>query len=220
MKNAVLFLTALLLGLSACQSSSSLIRVSPEDDLVKVFEEAESGSTIRLEKKTYQLSRRLELINKEKLTIEGNGAEILLDNPNTDVLFMAECKDIVLKDFMAKHNDPQGPVGCSGNVLHIMDCSNVLVDGCELNGSGVVGISAYNTDLNVKDCHLHNNSECPIVYMGPSIALAGNLFENNGTNAIYFEYVEKEEEEGWPPAHKISSDTQLEGLLMRNNVFK
>lgn len=212
----------LLLFASACSTPSNLLRVSPSDDLNKIIEEAEDGATIRLQKKTYQISQRINLINKQELSIDGRGAQIILNDPDSDVMLIENCEAIVLKNFMAKHVDPQGPVGCTGSVIQISNSSDVFLEKCELNGSGIVGISAYESgDLKVKDCHFHHNSDYAIIYMGPSISLAGNLFEHNGNNnAIYFKYLPEGEAAGWPPTDKITADTQKKGLLMRDNVFK
>lgn len=207
--------------MAACNTPSNLQRVGPTDDLNKIISEAEPGATIQLEKKVYAISERLHISNKKQLTIDGKGAQIILNDPNSDVMFIDNCEGLVLKNFMAKHTDPEGPVGCTGNVVHIMDSKNVLLDHCELNGSGIVGIAAYSTELNVKNCHFHHNSEYAIIYMGPSIALAENRFDNNGhDNAIYFKYLPKGESPGWPPEHEITSDTQKKGLLMRDNRFE
>lgn len=208
---------------SSCQTSNKLLKTaSSEMEIQKMINEAEEGTIIQLKKKIYKLENLIQIENKKKLTIDGNGASLILNSLETDVIRVIKSEDIVLKNFMAKHIEPSGPVGCTGNVILVDYCKNIRIEDCELNGSGIVGIASYHSsNLVIKNNHIHNNSEYPIISQNESTIIEGNLFENNGENVIYYEYVSMGEFAGWPPTNKIGEDeNNMEGLKMKNNTFK
>lgn len=85
---------------------------------------------------------------------------------------------------------------------------DILIQDCDLNGSGIVGIVVYNIDnLWVVDNYIYENSEYVIIYQGLLLLLINNVFEENGNgNVIYFSYVLKDGVLGWFLEEKIGVD--------------
>ena len=215
----LLFATTCLFWTCGSVKDTNLLNI---DDLPTVLNSLASGSSVKLATKVYELNQVIMLDGKENITIDGNGSTLVMNSLSENVIHLTKCTNIQLLNFKATHIEPSGPTGCTGNVIYIDDSSEVLVQDCDLNGSGIVGIAAYNVDnLQVKDNYIHENSQYSIIFQGPSLLLANNTFEDNGNgNVIYFSYVEKDGILGWPPDTQIGTDTQREGLVMRDNVFK
>lgn len=218
MKKIVLFIALASLLAASCGSAGLLVT----DDLSRSLNALSSGASVKLKQGDYLLDETVLLNGKQDITIDGNGSTLTVNSLSDHVIHVANCSNIRLINFKATHIEPSGPVGCTGNVLLLENSSDVLVEGCDLNGSGIVGIASYNVDnLRVLNNFIHENSEYSIIYQGPSLLLDGNIFEENGNgNVIYFSYVEKDGMMGWPPDEQITTDTQLQGLVMRNNLFK
>jgi parallel beta-helix repeat protein len=221
MKSFHFLILGLLFFLSACQPTKLIQKASSGSDLQKLINQAEEGAIIKLEQKVYKIDELIYIRNKKKLTIEGNGASLILNSLTTDVIEIRNSENIILKNFMAKHFEPSGPTGCTGNVISIDESKNIQIEGCELNGSGIVGIASYHSEnLIFKNNHIHNNSKYPIISQNASVIIEGNTFENNGNNVIYFEHVPQGESASWPPSDQLSEDKNMEGLIMKNNKFK
>ena len=218
MKKIVLFIFVASLLAASCGSAGLLVT----DNLTMSLNTLTSGTSVKLKQGDYLLDETILLDGKQDITIDGNGSTLTVNSLSNHVIHVANCSNIRLINFKATHIEPSGPVGCTGNVLLLENSSDILVEGCDLNGSGIVGIASYNVDnLRVLNNFIHENSEYSIIYQGPSLLLDGNIFEENGNgNVIYFSHVEKGGMMGWPPDEQIAMDTQLQGLVMRNNTFK
>jgi parallel beta-helix repeat protein len=139
-----------------------------------------------------------------------------MQNMADDVLFIDNSNNIKLINFKATHIEPKGPVGCTGNVIHIENGSDITIEDCDLNGSGIVGIAAYGTkDLKVINNYIHENSQYGIIYQGPQIEIKGNRFQDNANGNIYFSY----QSITWPPDQLINSNQNSKGLTMSSNTF-
>ncbi len=215
MKNVILAIVLIpTLFLFSCKSSQTALLSSIDHTS---FSKIESGSNVKLKKGVYHLESRLEINSKENITIDGNGSTFIMKSLSDDVISIQDSKNITLKNFTATHIEPDGPVGCTGNVILISKGSNILIEKCELNGSGIVGVSAYETEnLKIKDNYIHKNSQYGIIYQGPSVEITGNTFENNANGNLYFSYNNL----NWPPQDLINSDTNKEGLKMSGNIYK
>jgi len=72
-----------------------------------------------------------------------------------DVLRLENCQGVTLKGFNAGHTEEQG--SCTGDVLALESCSDMLIENCSLFGCGVHGINAYGcNDIEVKDTEIHH----------------------------------------------------------------
>jgi hypothetical protein len=87
---------------------------------------------------------------------------------------------------------------------------------CDLNGSGIIGIAAFNTtNLLVENCLLHQNSSYGIVSQASTIKIMNNTFQANGKGHIAF----SETIDNWPPENMIKTNKNMKGLEMEGNIF-
>lgn len=213
MKNLVYVIVTVLILLS-CNTAEKSIKIKNIEEIC--LNKIDSGSSIQLKKGTYKLSSPISIIRKSNISIDGNGSTLIMQNMADDVLFIDNSNNIKLINFKATHIEPEGPVGCTGNVIHIENGSGITIEDCDLNGSGIVGIAAYGTkDLRIINNYIHENSQYGIIYQGPQIEIKGNKFQDNGNGNIYFSYQSIK----WPPNQLINSNQNSKGLTMSSNTF-
>lgn len=192
------------------------------DNLFDIIKDAKWGDIIKLEKKVYDLYRTLKIIGKENIIIDGNGAKLICHSPESNIISIQNSKNIIIKNIKVNHSKPAtGYVGCTGNVIDIYKSSYIRIEDSEINGCGIVGVMASNTDnLKIVNNYIHDNMDYSIIYIGPSIIIKDNIFEDNGhNNALWYSFKEKGES-GWPPEERIYKDHTKKGLEMKNNIFK
>ena len=214
MKRITFKILASLLIIS-CGSSKNVTKINTLDSILS--NNIESGSNLKIDKGTFELDYPIKILGKENIIIDGNGTTLVMRNMAEDVIYIENCNNITLMNFKATHIEPEGPIGCTGNVVHIEGGANIVIEKCDLNGSGIVGIAAYNTEnLEVSNNFIHENSQYGIIYQGPQIKIKGNVFEKNTKGNIYFSYMDT----SWPPNEKINTNQNKDGLKMTNNIFK
>ena len=209
---SIIFASIFIFSCNSCRDITTINKLN------SIFlDNIESGSNLKLDKGTYELDYPIRILGKENITIDGNGATLIMRNKAYDVIYIQNSDNITLMNFKATHIEPKGPTGCTGNVIHIEGGANVLIEKCDLNGSGIVGIAAYRTkNLTVSNNFIHQNSQYGIIYQGPQIEIKGNIFEKNTKGNIYF----SDTDTSWPPNEKINTNQNKEGLKMSNNIFK
>ncbi len=214
---SVLILTVILQGFFVNAQT-----VSTSDELFEAIANATDGTTIKLEAKTYKIDEAIVIDGIDALTIDGGGATIILNSTEENVFTITNSVNFTLKNIKAKHTDPSGPLGCLGNVVFIDNCPGATFKNCDLNGSGIVGIAAYNCDaLQVLNCYIHKNSQYGIIYQGSDLLVKKTTFENNGNdNVIYYSYVDPGKYGGWPPEEKIKENVTRQHLVLKKNIFK
>jgi len=214
MKRTVIKILISLMVIS-CSSSKNVVKIDKLDLLLN--NNIKSGSNIEIDKGTYKLDTPLKLIGKENVVINGNASTFIMQNGADDVVFLENCKNITLMNFKATHIEPKGPIGCTGNVIHIEGGNDILIENCNLNGSGIVGIAAYQTqNLKVNNNFIHENSQYGIIYQGPGIEINRNVFEDNTKGHIYFSHIDT----SWPPKEKINTNQNKDGIKMSKNKFR
>jgi hypothetical protein len=216
MKN-LFYLTLIFLFGCSTTGLDKVVYVDNEDALYRALEGGNGSHIIKLKKKTYHLRDPLVIDYQQDLTLDGNGATVILHSMIDDVIVINSSHRISIKDIKASHTAPKGAAGCTASVILINGGSDIVISNSELNGSGLVGVAAYGTDnLTISSNYIHNNSAYPIIYQGPRATILGNTFENNGNkNRIAFSYKSTD----WPPQENIGSDTNMNGLVMERNNF-
>ena len=186
--------------------------------LQKVLEGEPGGSVIRLAPGTYHTLSPIRFQNLDNLRLEAQSAYLILESTDDNVIEVINSSRLAIVGIHARHAKPSGPVGCLGSVILIENSEQVEIAESELDGSGIVGIAAYDSpDLLIRDNYIHNNSSYPVVYQGPSVTFMDNRFEDNGNrNCIGF----STSSENWPPEQNICKDTTLIGLHMEGNRFE
>ena len=203
----------------SCRDSpnAKVLKINNEQGLYAFLEKNTDVSVVELENRIYKLDRPLIFNRLKNITINGNDAVLILDLLDSDVMKIEECENLVINNIKALHVEPSGPVGCTGNVIVINGGSNITISNSEINGCGVVGVAAYDSeDLKIIRNYIHKNSSFSIIYMGPSVAIKYNKFENNGNkNRIAYRV-----SSGWPPKEYLDADITKNGLIMEGNIFR
>ncbi len=224
--NKLLTLSAFFcLFLFSCNTSSSLKsskeqQIAGKEELESLYKRLETGGKIKLKNQIYYLDRPLMISSKEDLVLDGNGCTFIMKNKNEDVLIVERSNNIILKNFKATHIEPEGPIGCTGSVIQVRENVGVLIEKCELNGSGIIGVMSYDTkDLKVVENYIYNNSDFGVLYnVNTTLEIKGNKFEDNGASGN--DHVAKALNDFLSEVEKIDKDTNKEGLKMSDNTFK
>lgn len=191
-----------------------------EEELNSLYNGLKTGENIKLKKLVYYLDRPLMISGKTDFTLDGNGCTFIMKDKSEDVMIVENSRNITLTNFKATHIEPDGPIGCTGSVIQVRDNENVSIKKCALNGSGIIGVTAYNTkNLSVVGNYIFNNSEYGILFdMGTTIEIKSNNFEDNGSNGN--DHVVKALNAYLSEVEPINKGMNTEGLKMSNNIFK
>jgi len=194
--------------------------VATASDVEALYKGLETGGVLKLKKLVYNLDRPLTVTGQNNLVLDGNGCTFIMQNKSEDVLTIRNSNNVILKNFKATHIEPDGPIGCTGSVIQLDGNNNVLIERCQLNGSGIIGVVSYNNNnLRVIDNYIYNNSKYGILFDGAtSIEIKNNKFEDNGENGN--DHVAKALNDFLSEVEKIEKSTNREGLKMSNNTFK
>ena len=192
------------------------IQASNEKDLYEIFDQITDTKVIELKNRIYNLDKPLILNKLSHITINGNGAVLVLDSLVNDVVELNRCHNVTIDNIKALHKEVNGPVGCTGNVILINGGSNITIINSELNGCGVVGVTAYNSiNLKIISNYIHKNTHYPIIYDGPSVTIKDNIFENNG-NQNKIAYMAGSP---WPPLQFFNTNVTTKELIIEGNTF-
>ncbi|MBQ9664766.1 MAG: right-handed parallel beta-helix repeat-containing protein [Oscillospiraceae bacterium] len=88
---------------------------------------------------------QLRIFGVSNLYLLGSGSarcSIVTEPRYSNVLCFADCDSLGLRGLSVGHTPEQGY--CSGGVLDLAGCMDVIIDACDLYGCGTVGISATN----------------------------------------------------------------------------
>ena len=189
------------------------------EEVSALYSAVSQGRSIKLKHKIYYLNGPLRIANKSDFTLDGDSCTFYQKDPAADVIIVESSNGIVLKNFKATHIEPTGPLGCTGNVIQVYGSNRVTVEGCQLNGSGIIGVTAYSSkDLNVKNNFIFNNSRYGILYdKDCTIEIANNRFTDNGPGGN--DHVVKALNPVLSEIEAITADENKEGLRMAGNSF-
>ena len=185
--NKLTFLSSLalifLMGLlnQSCNSTKGLsnavvTKVATADEVNALYQSIRTSNNVQLPPRIYNLDTPIMISGKSDFTLDGNGSTFIMERKSEDVLIVENCTNITLKNFKATHVEPDGPIGCTGSVVQVRYNDGVTVQGCQLNGSGIIGIVSYTTkNLKVINNYIYNNSEYGVLYSTDStLELNGN----------------------------------------------
>ncbi|MCI4671939.1 MAG: right-handed parallel beta-helix repeat-containing protein [Bacteroidia bacterium] len=178
------------------------------------------GKAVELKDLIYHLSEPLMISNRTDFTLDGHGCTFIMENKDADVVVVENSFNVTLKNFKATHVEPEGPIGCTGSVLQVRESMNVLIEKCKLNGSGIIGVTTYNTqNLKVVSNYIYNNSKYGVLFDGEtSIEIKENIFENNGPSGD--SHVVKALNAYLSEVEAIPAGTKRDGIMLSGNVFK
>jgi len=144
-----ILLAALSLGSAFAQ------RVVKVDTAREFIEAIAPGAVIQLAPGRYDLSsvarfqsdwarwdessgeRELVIEEVEELEISGEGAELTVSSPYARILSFRGCSTVALRGLSMAHRVSEP---CMAGVLGFENCADIVIEGCELRGSGAVGL--------------------------------------------------------------------------------
>ncbi|MEE2765283.1 MAG: LamG-like jellyroll fold domain-containing protein [Candidatus Neomarinimicrobiota bacterium] len=97
--------------------------------------------------------------NKNNITIKGEMVTGIVQNDlNKPVLIINNSENIVFHDLRFGHTEtPRGV--CDAEVIVIDGSRKIYINGCEISGSGTIGVKGTNSDeIAVVSCFIHDNS--------------------------------------------------------------
>ncbi|MCB9639382.1 MAG: right-handed parallel beta-helix repeat-containing protein [Myxococcales bacterium] len=155
------------------------------DKFQETINQSNPGDTILLRAGIYRYKKGLQIHNVDKLSIEGQGEVwIIVEDLYDDVFQIKDSSDITIRFIKARHARPLGKFNCEGAVIRAMNSKRIWIDHCELNGSGAVGIRAFEVrDLVATHNFIHHNTLAAFMIMQSRwIAIHHNTIVNNGSS--------------------------------------
>lgn len=100
----------------------------------------------------------LTIHSTKNLNIIGNKNNIIIENSESGVLHFAENENLAISQMHIYHDLPVAEeCGNFAPVVSFEWCHNVLIDECQLNGSGTVGVYATESDfVEIKNTKIYN----------------------------------------------------------------
>lgn len=132
--------------------------------------------------------------------LEGNGASEIQCRKYYENVLWLNGSDITVRNLKLRHFKP-GTIdsqNCSGRVIGLDNCTNVLIEHCDINGCGLAGIhdNLGNSDILVRNNYIHNNSYAAFTNIEgsfwmeetneiPGFTFVNNRIENNGPDRVF-----------------------------------
>ena len=135
---------------------------APERDtnIQELIDDTKNGGVVRIPRGRYILKKGLVVKGRKDLTIRcEEGAQILVDDVNEDVITLDKCSNIRIENAYLRHVEPLTKYACHGSVIRVWHSNNIAIINCELNGCGSIGLAASDTsELTVRNCYVHHNT--------------------------------------------------------------
>lgn len=110
-----------------------------------------------------------------------------------NVISLFSCSDITITGSELTHEAPSdSSYYCDGCVLNLLDCEQILISECSLNGSGTVGMDVFSSsDVEIIRNHIHHNSVHAIsITNSDEIVITENTIEHNASFFYIYEGVQ------------------------------
>ena len=177
-------LLAVLLVCAAAALPADTLRVSSggQRSLQSVIDAARNGDTVVLSAGTYSSPVAITISGREDLTIRGEGdVRILCTDLYENVLTISDGRNIRIERIQARHAQPLNSYQCEGSVISAENVKGLVVTGCELAGSGSIGVDLSGCEeVEVSGCFLHNNTFAAFSLTDvSSITIASNRIMQN-----------------------------------------
>lgn len=169
-----------------------IIVVTPKnpEKLQKVIDTLEDGDKVLIKAGTYKIHDSLKIAGKDNIVIAGEGkVSILLHDVYQNVFSIENCGTVTLSNLHAQHIQPLPEYECHGAVIAAAGTRKLTVTGCELNGSGAIGITAYDCgEIKVSDCFIHNNSYNAFYFNKvDTLLIIHNVIKDNKSYAQFYQ---------------------------------
>lgn len=116
------------------------------------------------------------ITNVENLAIRGSGIHVTVletDPRYANVLRLKHCENVTMEDFTAGHTRERGE--CSGGVVELLACENVVMNRLGLYGCGIVGFNAQAcSEVLISDCDIYEcSSSAAGIYSCHAVTVSG-----------------------------------------------
>jgi hypothetical protein len=176
----------LLFAVHAAYAETIVITPKSAGDLPARIEQAKPVDVILVRSGSYVFPEAVSIKGKKDLMISGEGnARIICTNIDAHVISIEGSMNIRLTGLKLRHEAGKER-SCTGDVISISKSSQVWIEACELNGSGAVGVRAYDSrTILIKDSCVRNNSVAAMAFNKTKhIAVTGNRIEDNAMTMI------------------------------------
>lgn len=163
----------------------------------KTFKEAidncKDGDSIIVYPGKYIYSDEINL-RANYVSIVGVGKPQILCNSMEENVLWVLSDHVVIKNLKLSHIKPNFWANCTGNVLALDGCDDVLVENCDINGCGRIGVYMFvATNVVLKKNWIHDNTLSAVQIDGVDLFTAtdeyqgiiqfiGNKIEKNGSD--------------------------------------
>ena len=156
------------------------------------------GVYIKMDSGIYEKDNEV-WVRGNDLVIEGVGhVELHCRELYANVMWITG-RNITVRNLHMKHHNPGNPEdqNCSGRVIGLDNASDILIEDCDINGCGLVGVhdNLGNERVTLRNNYIHYNSLAPFgdidgnIWMEevedhPVFIFDGNRVENNGPGRV------------------------------------
>lgn len=188
------------------ENQQEIVKISIGEDIQEKINGAKDGSCIVITDGEYIINEPIVIQNRQNITISGDKDVWIFGNKvDFQIFILKDSNNIILRNIKACHKIDQKNGNTKitpkrkGSVVDIENCKKVTLKNCELEGCGVYGVYAVNTDiLNIFGCYLHHNSWKALglfnnenvtnaVIKDCTIVNNADFIEKEGTISIQFE---------------------------------
>jgi hypothetical protein len=133
---------------------------SSRKSLQSALDSLENNDTLYIRQGIYVQKTGVTLRDVENVSIIGDGEVwIISQDLYSDVFMVRDCGPVTFENLKMRHQEPLEEYECNGGVLFADNVTTLIVDGCELNGCGAIGLWSTNCGtLEITNCFIHDNS--------------------------------------------------------------
>lgn len=164
-------------------SSHALIA---QHELQKLVDNTPDGGIVTIPEGRYVIDEPLRIEARNGLTLHGQGAcNILLTDVWKNVLIVSNSNSIKIEGLYLSHLKPLQEYQCNGGVISLSNTKKILIDDCELEGSGTIGVKGDTIEnLEISHCYIHDNTFNAFYFVNASSVLIQNCVIENNANLI------------------------------------
>ena len=87
------------------------------------------------------------------------GAKVICTNVYEHVVVLKGSTNVTVRGGHFTHRSPSEKDMCEGSVIVVENSRHIILEACDINGTGLVGVWAGNSsELTVRECFIHDNT--------------------------------------------------------------
>lgn len=152
--------------LAACSIKKNMVEIygtgAKFKSLNEAVAQAKDGDSIIVYPGKYVNSDEIWL-DKNHIKIVGIGKpQILCDDMTKNVIWILS-EHVWIKNLKLSHIKPSFYANCVGNVIALDNARNVIIEDCDINGCGRIGVYTFSAfNILLKNNWIHDNSFCAV----------------------------------------------------------